>query len=593
MLKMQRVLAVIFVLCIGQSVLGQGGEEVTLEAELSRARAYIGDVVTYQVLVRGADDGTAPVVEFPAGVVAEYRGASSQKFTTMRSINGRQRSVTDAYYKHQYLLTVVEEGVIVIPAAELMHGGKRYVSEPARMTALLPALSEKDRIVVTMPDRAIYAGESVVAHVSWWVADQTGSLSFASSMFPDSIRVTPASPAGRSGEEHQLELFGQRFVAYVDQAIFEGQPMTRLRFDLVLTPTRAGSFDFGPVRVVFTRQDDFSRAARMYAQSSVETVHVIEVPVVGRPAGYAGMIGSFRAQTDASNQQVNVGDPIEFRLLVSGPEPMIGLEETLDAQKLSDMGFRVSPDGWREVERRRNGERLFATTIRATDDQVSEIPAVKLPAFNPDSGEFETFASAPIPLDVRAVRSVTLSDAVTSSPTEIASGGVQRSELAMNPSLLWAHPEPESLRASSREFSLWGVLGDPVWIVTLALVGGVPLVAWGARGAARRSDPRAVAIERAWKKAKRLHGKGDDVGAIREYGGAILGIEPGSLTGADLKHLEVSQEIVARSSAVLSESESVHYGTLAEGHSDESLLRAMRRDLRRHGAHSKTRRARR
>ena len=232
------------------------------------------------------------------------------------------------------------------------------------------------------------------------------------------------------------------------------------------------------MRVIFTRVDDFGRSQRKYAQSDVVDVRVVGVPSGGRPDGYQGLIGEFAAQTDGSNTKVNVGDPIEFRLLVTGPDPMIGLEKTLDAQSLAKSGFRVSPDGWREVERNRSGERLFSTTIRATDDSVTQIPAIRLPAFNPETGAFEVFASNPIPLEVRSVRTVTLSDAVVSGGVSNTPAGIERTELARNPSVLWTHPDADVFRSSARAFSWRGVLGDPVWVGTLGVVIGAPLLCW-------------------------------------------------------------------------------------------------------------------
>ena len=581
------VLAALCPVAIGQS------EPLTLEAEISRSRAYIGDVITYQVLVRGSSDGAPPSIQFPDGVIVEYRGASSQKFTTMRSINGRQRSQTDSYYKHQYLLTIVKDGVIDIPPAILVQDGTRFESNRATVTALLPEFSSTDWVEVDLPDRPVYSGETVTARVTWWVADQSQSLSFESSEFPESFRISPATPSGNAGQEYELTLYGQRFMSHIDKAVYKGQQMTRLQFDLQITPTEVGGFEFGPVRVIFTRQDSFSRSTRMYAESGPQRMRVVDVPATTRPDGYEGMIGIFAAQTDASNTIVNVGDPIEFRLLVSGPEPMIGLEETIDAQSLSNQGFRVSPDGWKEIPRQRGGERLFSTTIRATDDSIDMIPAIELPSFNPETGAFEVFASKPIPIVVSSVRNVTLSDAVTSGNlggtirNDTDSAGFDRSELIENPSVLWASPDAQSIRSSARAFSLRAVLGDPVWIASLAGIGGLPVLCSLVHGVRRSRDPRQAKINRAWKKAQSLHKRGDDVGAIRVYGGAILGIEPDSLTGADLKSIQLSEDIVKRSAAVLSESEGMHYGKLPQTNTDDSLLRAMRRDIRRHGSSSR------
>ncbi|MBO6513370.1 MAG: BatD family protein [Phycisphaerales bacterium] len=567
-------------------------DEVLLEAELSRARAYIGDEISYQVLVRGSHDGARPSVNFPDSVIAEYRGASSQQFTTMRSINGRQRTVTDAYYKHQYLLRVVKEGEIVIPPASLQQDGKRFTSNQVSVTALFPARAQDDRIEIDLPDRDIYVGESIRARVSWWVADQTQGLSFDTSLFPESFKVSAATPEQHSGDPQVLEIFGNRIQGYVDNAIYQGQPMARLQFDMVITPTQSGAFEFGPVRVVFTRQDDFSRAARMYAESETHQLSVITVPSEGKPSGYQGLIGSFQVLSDASNTKVNVGDPIEFRVLVSGPEPMIGLEPTLESQSLSSNGFRVSPDGWKEVKRTRTSERLFSTTIRATDDSVTEIPAIRLPSFNPETGEFEVFSSSAIPLEVRSVRTVTLRDAVinpTDTDAPVATND-ERIELAENPSALWSHPSAQKIRSSPRAFSLKAVSTDPVWITTGLCIAGLPIASLLYVRRSKSHDPRAAEIQRAWKRAKKLHAMGDSVGAIRVYGGAVLDIEPESLTGADLEQLAISKEIVQRSAAILTESESVHYGSLPEARSDTSLLHAMRRDLKSHSATNHRRR---
>ena len=100
-------------------------------------------------------DGTEPSIAFPEGVVVEYRGVSSQQFTTMRSINGRQRAHTDSSYRHNYLLTVVQEGELVIPPAVLNINNQEYRSNSVRLSAMLPAESLTDVLEVRLPDRAV------------------------------------------------------------------------------------------------------------------------------------------------------------------------------------------------------------------------------------------------------------------------------------------------------------------------------------------------------------------------------------------------------------------------------------------------------
>jgi hypothetical protein len=359
--------------------------------------------------------------------------------------------------------------------------------------------------------------------------------------------------------------------------------MSRLRFDLVITPTQAGEFEIGPVRVVFTRQDGFSRSTRMYAESDARAVSVIDVPTAGMPAGYQGMIGTFQVLSDASNTSVNVGDPIDIRVLVAGTEPMLGLEKTLNVQSLSSKGFRVAPDGWKELDRRRSGERLFTTTIRALDDSISEIPAISLPAFNPETGAFEVFASSPIPINVRAVRSVTLDDAVVSSLSSEVPAKTERGELERTASQFWTHPDADAVRHGPRAFVFSRVLRDPISIGVIGLLIALPLLALGYAQFVRSVDPKALAVHRAWKQASKLHARGEDVHAIRVYAGALLGVEPDSITGADLHRLGISNDLLERSTVVLGGEEGSQYGQSGDRRSDGSLLRAIRHDVRRRG----------
>ncbi len=87
------------------------------------------------------------------------------------------------------------------------------------------------------------------------------------------------------------------------------------------------------------------------------------------------------------------------------------------------------------------------------------------------------------------------------------------------------------------------------------------------------------------------------MGAIRVYGGAILKIDPDSLTSADLRKLAVSDQIAHRSAAVLNESEGAHFGTLHEAHPearpDASLLKALRRDFHQHESANRSNKLRR
>lgn len=564
----------------------QGTDAPSLSAELSTGRAFVGDQVPYQIIVRGVDTDAVPEVAFPPTVRAQYRGAGRQTFTSTRIVNGRQRIVRDERITHEYRLTIVGEGEIEIPPARLETGTVVLRSNRVSLSARLPERSDDDDILIEIPERPVYIGETVRASVTWWIGGQTRDFSFDSSAFPDRVRIDPAPTPTGGQRAYEFEFAGQRVVGSTSRGIHRGEPMNRLRFDLLLTPEETGELTIGPVRVAFTRLDDFGRGSRRYAESETRTIRVVPVPGAGKPDAYGGLIGRFALSASASNTEVNVGDPIELRLRIEGEEPMPDLEDLIPTDALGSAGFRVAPDAWR-VDRDRSGigTRVLATTIRAERASIDRIPPIELPSFNPVAGEYTVYRSEPIPIEVRAVRRVTIEDAVTAAPIE---RDASRSTLTPNASVLWAHPDAAQIRAGATGLDPVRMLSHPGWTAYLAIAITAPLAA-ALLGVRRRSrDPDRVRMDRAWSGARRLHRSGKHAEALRLYAAGTLGIDPGALTGADLARLGVSEDLTERSRRVLVSREAHEYAGRTPEPPDRGVLHDLRRETnRRRHTHTK------
>lgn len=574
-----RTLMILILAIFATSAIAQ--DEITLESQLSSTSAYVGEELTLQVLVRGASTPEQPEIDFPDTLGVEYRGVSRNTFSSTRIINGRQTTIRDDRYTHTYRLTVKEDGLIEIPPARLSIAGRTYESFSAQLVARLPQNATTDSIEVILPDRSVYVGESIDAQVNWWIGGSTSGFSFDSSMFPESVRVAPGTIPDPNGDQRVFEFRGEQAIGVVEQLIRDGQPMTRLRFSLRLTPTEAGPIQIGPIRAVFVRSDEFNRGRRAYAQSAPAALDVINVPAGDRPDGYEGLIGQYTLSTGASNTRVNVGDPIELQLLVRGDEPMVALRDTLSTRSLESAGFRVAPDGWRESDRRRSGERLYTTTIRATDASIEQIPSIELPTFDPEQGEFVVTRSAPIALNVQAVRQVTLDDAIVADPAAVPAA---RRTLQRNPEILWAHPSSDLIINSQQRFSLLDTLRAPTTIAILAFTVGAPLLAFAWRVWFTHHDPDQARIHRAWKRARALHAKGEHARALRVYAGALLDADPDSLTSDDLSRLSASESTLESTRQVLTLDESDHFAPSSNRTErpapDRRVLHQLRREAR-------------
>lgn len=540
-------------------------DAISVETELSRSRVYVGDELSYQVIIRGARDPEAPDIEFPDTVRAQFHGRSSQSFTTMRNNNGSYQQVTERRYSFQYTLTALEEGTVTIPAPVVSVDGKTYRGDPASFDALFPVRSDLDDMELTIERDEIYLNETVVVECSWWIGDQTSQFSLSSSMIPDTFELRGVEPPSSSNsQQYAFELQGERMLGVVDTGIHNGQQMSRFVFRFSVTPTQAGAFDLGPIRAVFTRRSGTGSTYRSYVESNPIVISVLEVPTQGQPQGYTGAIGEYRLSAKASNRSVNVGDPITLTLTINAREPMIGVEDAPHIEHDPEFidRFKIASEGWREVMPRQSGRRVYETTIRALSDEVTRIPPIRLPSFNPVSGSYKVYQTSPIELSVSPVQEVTLQDA-------IVSGGVGRSGPAETPEIerieltrampgLWAHGSAGEM-LDKRGFRLDDALTTPVWIATLA--SGPTLLALSllVTGVRRARDPEASALQRAYRRARNLSHKGEPGQALRQYVSAALKLDAGAITAADARDLPIDADLLIQTERALAQTERTGY----------------------------------
>ncbi len=519
-----------------------GNDEITVQVELSRSSVYVGDELSYQVVVRGAKNPQPPEIEFPNQVRAQFHGRTSQSYTGMRIINGVRRSVTDRSFIFQYTLTAMEEGSVRIDAPVVIADGQTIRGQTSGFEALLPTRSNNDEFEISIDRQELYQNETVEIECVWWIGDNTSEFNLTSSILPESFEVRAADYRGGGQYKIDFTLNGQSMSGYVETATRNGREMSRFTFRMSITPTETGSFELGPMRSIFTRQEGTGNRYRAYVESNTIPIVVMSVPAEGRPDNYEGAIGHYTLTARASNTNVNVGDPIELTLRIRGDEPMMGVQDAPDLT--ADAGFvdrfKIDSDGWREIAPRNQGTRLYEITIRALDDRVTEIPPVRLPSFNPILGTYKVYSSDPIPINVKSVKEVTLADALINqregrdSPPAARRPEIERIELTPAAPGLWAHDSGEAILRNPG-FNLAQTLREPIWQTTLAGPPTVFLLAWGVVAYRRSRDPDAQRLALAYRSAKRARG----VNALHVYIAIALNIDPDSVTAQDARLLPV------------------------------------------------------
>ena len=117
--------------------------------------------------------------------------------------------------------------------------------------------------------------------------------------------------------------------------------------------------------------------------AAVDETIIKPLPKEGRPANFNGAVGKYSIIAEASPQTVQVGDAIDLHFAVQGE----GRLELLSAPKLNEQAdlnrdFKVSDEPLAGIVDR--GRKVFSTSIRPHRDDVTEIPPVEFPYFDPD-----------------------------------------------------------------------------------------------------------------------------------------------------------------------------------------------------------------
>ncbi|MGV6815500.1 MAG: BatD family protein [Phycisphaerales bacterium] len=543
---------------MGQS--SNGG--VSVDVEISRSKVYVGDELTYQVIVRGADQPSTPTVAFPDGVQANYRGQSSQSFTSTQIINGRRKAVTDRRINFQFAISPTEAGIINIPAPTIIVDGKTYTGTPVSFQSIYPTESADDQLSIHIERDQLYVNETIEVECEWVIPAKTTDFSFSSSSIPDGIELLGLELKSNGVQQVGFTINDQQIVGLVVEDTSSGTRVQKLVFRFGITPSRAGEYMLGPIRVVFTRHSGVGRSFRAYAESNTIDLSVHDVPTAEQPAGYQGVIGEFDLSVSASNTTVNEGDPIELTLDIEGKEPMGGLDRSpavLDMSAYKNK-FKVSSDGWREELPRQYGTRVYKTTVRALSEEVIAIPPVRLPSFNTTTGKYEIFESDPIDLDVHAVEEITLSDALVSGGLQSPQANSKEPRVALSPTNpgLWAHGTVVEM---SRQvgFSFEKAFRDPVWIGAAAF--GPTLFSLVGIGVfiKDRNNPVRKQHRINRRRYRSLERQGKNAQALRLFLADTLEIDSKSVAAQDAYKLPVRFEMIERVEQTLLASEQSSY----------------------------------
>jgi hypothetical protein len=378
----------------------RSGPEVTVE--LSRPVAYENEVVLLRIRISGFSQAEQPVVPpIDGALVGALGGPSESSFTSI--VGGRvSRSVSRTYTLE---ITPTRTGVLRIPPISVRVDGETIQSDPRTIRVIRSDAAELVSAELSFPRARVYVGQRVRVTLTIRVkAAEYGDRTLdvqetfnridmrSLGAFADA-RFSIAADSGADGR-HAFE---------ASTYVVPRNPGKLAIEDLVVAvnyPTEFAQDWFGNWSVADTRR------LRAIPTSNVE---VLPLPAQGRPEGFSGAVGRFDIRASTSAVNVRVGDPIPLAVEISGDGPIESLGPPLLAadQRLA-ADFIVPRETLAgEIVA---GRKRFTQTIRAKRADISGIPPIEYPFFDPYDERYRVARTGAIPLSVRAADRLDPSD---------------------------------------------------------------------------------------------------------------------------------------------------------------------------------------
>ncbi len=428
-----RLCAVLVAALAGTAV----AQDTAVKVTISDRETYVGVPITLRVIIENAEQHDAPEIpEIDDLTIRSTGGPQRSSQTTI--VNGRRSS----FVRDTYIYQVVPQraGEFTIPAVEVNADGTTFRTQSLRIIATKSETDDLLFVEVVGGRDQLYVGEPLDVTLQIFLrpfADQR--LNFRMNEGHMWGRIDLQNSSWGVFAEPLQEMYTQRQRPSGKAVIREdsaGNPHRYFVYELrhQTWPQRPGTLDVGDVNIIVNYpvrlgRDRFSlfndltieQTRPLAVQATLSPIEIMPLPTDNRPPQFEGAVGQFTITTSANPTDVAVGEPITLTIQIRGT----GRLDTLEPPPLPRVAeltrdFKVPTDPLAgEV---RGSAKQFNQSIRALRDDVTEIPRIPFAYFDPQSTEYVTTYSDPIPLTVRPTETVSATEIVDSGAAPRSNG---------------------------------------------------------------------------------------------------------------------------------------------------------------------------
>jgi len=391
--------------------------QVRVSAQVDTDRdIYVGDNFRLFIVIAGSDKpgqvDLRPLQQYNPQNVENSRKSSTN------IVNSKVTTTTSMIMV--YSLRASEAGPIQIPSLSVVAEGKTYRTNPVAVNVVKPGTTDQLDIEMELSQQQCFVAQPVLLTIRFYFsANIKNNPQFNIPVLSsDAFYFENPDVLNQQVQEHD---FGNGVTVLVSQhqETHAGKQTNLLLLRKILIPKSSGSIRIEPTTVnanvavgrVRSRSllGSQVRYQRFMVKSEPVELTVLPLPDGGKPAQFYGLVGQYTIEASATPTQVSVGDPITLNIKIGGGEYLkpVRWPALEHVPNLAD-NFKIPAQ--KESPTISGGFKVFTQTIRANNDEVTEIPSIPLAYFDAETGKYTTAETEPIKLDVAPTKILTNAD---------------------------------------------------------------------------------------------------------------------------------------------------------------------------------------
>lgn len=446
-----------------------------LNANVDARRFFMGEGFVWTFSVAGAKQVEAPAL--PALPDFFSRALEPQIL----------EQGTNKTFIYRFRLIPRRGGLLTLPPVTVTADEQELDTTPQVLNVGEPQTTSALRLEVSFDHREIYAGQPVELTVQLLSALPLSGLKAVDVQLPvlyqpdfDVIIPQVERLAGGQPGTIGLPVEGQRAIGTLSSLKINDESFEVITFRRIFVPQKAGVFNFSPARLLCSYlpdneaagqrnrqprypsyfdndffQDTASQQAyvRYGVHSELLTLNVRPLPETNRPPNFSGIVGHGEMAASTEPQTLTIGDPVTLTVRLRGFEFPEAITLPPVAKLANFSGQFLVPDE-QAPPRVLTNEAVYVQSLRPLRTAVTQVPGLQVVIFNPDSAQYETLATQPIPLRICPDGDITAIDLGPNTP----------SGRAVNPSGIWNNLPPDAVDPLTRAGRLVQ-LSWPAWLL--------------------------------------------------------------------------------------------------------------------------------